>query len=170
MPLTTPPSISEQADQIRTLLDEYAKTAGGTAEVVSNVQMLWNQASMDTVKPRILIVYNGEIARGEFAVASFNHRVDRQWIVAVTRGRGWSANRGDSLYKSTGNSDPFYDVIEEVREIIRSMIGISEEFPLDFKRISPMSSANKALDSYALEFSTANDLPQILFTNPNQPS
>jgi hypothetical protein len=170
MPLSVPPSISQQAAQIQQLLSPWAVAAGGSAEVVSNLQMMWNQATMDTQKPRLLIVYNGETIRGEFAVAAFNHRVDRQWIVAVTRGRGWNANRGDSLYKTVGNADPFYDVIEEVRELIRSMIGISEEFPVDYKRISPMSSANKALDAYGIEFSTANDIPGITFTNTNAPA
>ena len=165
--LPKPPSISTQASQIRAVLSPYAAKSGGAAEVVSNLQMLWMQASMANDRPRILICYNGEKSRGEFSVAAANHRVDRQWIVAVTRGRGWNANRGDSLYKTVGNADPFYDVIEEVRELIRSMIGISEEFPVDYKGMSPMSSGNKALDSYAIEFSTSNDEPQILLTNPN---
>jgi hypothetical protein len=132
--------------------------------------MLWMQASMANDRPRILICYNGEKSRGEFSVAAANHRVDRQWIVAVTRGRGWNVKRGDSLYKTVGNADPFYDVIEEVRDLIRCMVGISEEFPVDYKGMSPMSSGNNALDSYAIEFSTANDEPAILLTNPNAPA
>jgi hypothetical protein len=114
------------------------------------------------------VCYNGENSRGDFSVANRLHRVDRQWIVAVTRGRGWSSNRGDSLYKTVGNSDPLYDVVEEVRELLRCMIGISEEFPIDFKRISPMNAVNKALDAYAIEFSTANDIPAII-PSPNNP-
>ena len=168
--LVKPPAISAQCQQIVDVLKPYATKSGGFADMVSNLQMLWAQASMADDRPRILVCYNGENLRGDFSVASFNHRVDRQWIVAVTRGRGWSANRGDSLYKTVGNADPFYDVVEEVRELIRTMIGISEEFPLDYKRISPMSSGNKALDSYAIEFSTANDVPAIVFNNPNSPT
>lgn len=167
--LATPPSISAQATQIAALLQPYAKKSGGDAQIVSNLKMLWMQAGMANDRPRILICYNGESIRGEFAVAAFNHRVDRQWVVAVTRGRGWNATRGTSLYKTVGNADPFYDVVEEVRELIRTMTGVSEEFPVDFKRISPMSSENKALDSYAIEFSTSNDIPGILLTNPNSP-
>ena len=167
--LAQPPSISQQAQQIVDLLKPYAQKSGGFADVVSNLQMLWAQASMANDRPRILVCYNGEQIRGDFAVAAFNHRVDRQWIVAITRGRGWNINRGDSLYKTAGNADPFYDVVEEVRELIRTMVGISEEWPLDYKRLSPMASGNKALDSYAIEFSTANDIPGITLTNPNPP-
>jgi hypothetical protein len=169
MPLPQPASISGQAGQILAQLLPFAESAGGAAEVVSNLQMLWKQAAMDTQKPRILICYNGESIRGEFATAAINHRVDRQWIVAVTRGRGWTAQRGSSLFQAVGNADAFYDVVEQVRDLIRRMLGISEEFPVDFKRISPMSSQNKALDSYAIEFSTASDIPAITYTNPDQP-
>ena len=168
MPLPAPISISQQAGNILAVLQPYAQSSGGAAEVVSNLQMLWLQASMVTDRPRILVCYNGEQSRGDFSVANVNHRVDRQWIVAVTRGRGWNSNRGDSLYKTVGKVDPFYDVVEEVRELLRTKSDISEEFPIDFKRISPMSSANKALDAYAVEFSTANDCPTIYLTPPTQ--
>lgn len=166
MPLPVPPSISVQCQQIVDVLKPYATKSGGFADMASNLRDLWAQTSMASDRPRILVCYNGENIRGDFSVAAFNHRVDRQWIVAVTRGRGWNANRGDSLYKTAGNADPFLDVVEEVRELIRTMIGISEEFPLDYKRISPMTSGNKALDSYAIEFSTANDIPAVLLQQP----
>ena len=170
MPLPAPVSISNQAQQIVDVLNPYATKSGGVAVTVSNLQMLWAQASMASDRPRILICYNGETSRGDFSVANVNHRVDRTWVVAVTRGRGWNADRGSSLYKTVGNADPFYDVVEEVRELLRCMIGISEEFPIDYKRVSPMSSGNKALDSYAIEFSCAVDIPAIRLTNPNPPS
>jgi hypothetical protein len=170
MALLAPIAISEQARQIAAVLEPYATASGGFAGVVSNLQMLWAQASMDSEKPRLLICYNGENSRGDFSVANRLHRVDRQWVVAVTRGRGWRSNRGASLYQTTGNADPFYDVVEEVRELLREMLGISEEFPIDFKRISPMSSGNKALDSYAIEFSTANDIPAILMRPDDRPT
>ena len=79
----------------------------------------------------------------------------------MTRGRGWNSKRGDSLYKTVGSTDPFYDVVEEVRELLRTITNISEEFPIDYKRISPMTSGNKALDSYGIEFSCASDIPTI---------
>ena len=163
-------SRSEQMQQMVDVLKPYAAKSGGFADVVSNLQMLWAQVSMANDRPRILICYNGQKIRGDFSVAASNHRVDRQWIVAVTRGKGWSANRGDSVYKTVGNNDPFLDVVSEVTTLIRCMIGISGEFPVDYKGDSPMSSGNKALDSYAIEFSTANDEPAILLTNPNQPT
>jgi len=161
MPLPAPISISQQAQNIVDVLRPYAETSGGVAEVVSNLRELWAQAAMSSDRARILVCYNGEQSRGDFSVANVNHRVDRQWIVAVTRGRGWNSKRGDSLYKTVGSTDPFYDVVEEVRELLRTITNISEEFPIDYKRISPMTSGNKALDSYGIEFSCASDIPTI---------
>ena len=170
MSLAAPISISQQAQQIVTVLQGYAQAAGGVADLVPNLKMLWFQADQSSQKPRILLCYNGEQSRGDFSVANRLHRVDRQWIVAVTRGTGWNSNRGDSFYKTVGNADPLSDIIEEVRELLRCMIGISEEFPIDFKRISPMNAVNKALDAYAIEFSTANDIPAILPKPDNSPT
>jgi len=162
--------VSAQLSQLKQVLSDYAMKAGGTAVVVSNLQMLWEQSSMANDRPRILICWNGENRRGDFSVASVNHRVDRKFIVAVTRGKGWGSERGASVYKTVGDADPFADVVSEVRDLIRCMVGISGEFPIDYVGTSPMTSGNKSLDSYGIEFTTANDNPEILMTNPNAPT
>lgn len=170
MGLPQPLTISQTAQQLKTQLSTWATTAGGKAVVVSNTKDMWEQASQNTQTPLVLICYNGETIRGERAVSALNHRVERNWIVAVTRGRGWNIERGASLYKTTQNADPFYDVVEECRDQIRVLTGISEEWPVEFLRISPMSSGNKALDAYAIEFTVAADIPAVYLTNPNTPS
>jgi len=170
MGLAAPLTISQTAQQLKSQLSTWAVTAGGKAVVASNTKDMWEQASQNTQTPLVLICYNGETIRGERAVSAFNHRVERNWIVAVTRGRGWNTERGASLYTTTANADPLYDVVEEVRDAIRVMTGISEEFPVEFQSISPMSSNNKELDAYAIQFTVAADIPAITLTNPNAPA
>jgi hypothetical protein len=166
----TPISISDSANAIQAWLQQWAQPLGGTAAVVSNLRELWNQASLNSQVPRILICYNGETARGDFAHIAPWHRVDRHWIVAVTKGRGYYANRGDSLSNGNATELPFYDAIEQVRDRLRCMLGISQESPtIDYKGIKPMQLGNLVVDGVTLEFSTANDCPTIL-NQPDNPS
>ena len=110
---------------------------------------------------------NGDSSRGSFEHANAWHRVDRQWIVAVTQGRGFTANRGDTLTSPVGNAGQFYDIVEGVRDQIRSILNISEELPtIDYKSTKPMQFGNLVVDGYQIEFSTANDIPMIL-TQPD---
>lgn len=169
MPLDAPIKISQQAKNLQAVLQQYAAQRGGMAVVASNLKELWEQASISNDQPRILICYDGEVARGDFASRSALNRVDRSWKVAVIRGRGFSSERGDSLIYGVVNAPPFYDVVEDVRDQIRSILNISEEFPVEFMAIRPLSQGTMILDAYTIEFTTANDIPAILIDEPDYP-
>lgn len=159
-------TISQQAAAIQQVLQQWAEPKGGVASVVFDTYDMWETASKSSQKPRLLICYSGEELRGDFSVASVLHRVDRKWQVAVTRGRGFTVNRGDTLIAPNQNAEPFYDSLEGVRDLIRSMTGISEENPLDYRSVTPMQSGDLIIDGYIVEFTTATDIPPILPTPP----
>jgi hypothetical protein len=160
--------ISYQANIIANQLNVWAQARGGTAVVVSNLRDLWQQAAQSSQKPIIYVCYMGENPRGSFQLASITHRVDRQWTVCIKRGRGFTAVRGDTL-STTTSVDPFYDNAEEARDLIRVLLGISEEFPLDYKGMKPMQLGGQVIDAYLIEFSTANDLPEVVLTLSDSP-
>jgi len=136
---------------------------GGVAKVVPNLKEFWNQSSMSSQKPRILIVYNGDSARGTFSQITPWHRVDRVWLVAVTKGRGFYSNRGAGLNDSNVTETPLYDVLETVRDMIRALGTISEETPgPDYRNTKPMQFGGALIDGYLIEFTTANDIPSNL--------
>jgi hypothetical protein len=156
---TYPIRISDQATILQSVLADWATQKGGSATVVSNLRDLWEQSTLQSQVPRILICFNGCRSRGAFSVANALHREDRDWIVAVTRGRGFNAVRGDSLNKPVQNAEPFYDSVETVRDIIRGIQNLSAEAPtVDYKGISPMQMGNLVVDGYQISFSTANDI------------
>ena len=152
-------TISEQASAIQQVLQSWATPKGGVASVAFDVFDMWETASKQSQAPRILIAYAGEEIRGDFAVAAALHRVDRQWQIAVTRGRGFTIQRGDTLILPNQNAEPFYDSVEYVRDICRCLTGISEEVPVDFKSVEAMQMGDLIIDGYLIKFSTANDLP-----------
>jgi hypothetical protein len=154
-------TVTDQIESLRQVLDDWADPRGGSAIPVSNMKELWNQAMMSSQKPRILICYMGEKTRGPFGLAAIMGRLDQQWAVAVTRGRGFAATRGESLTKTVGNMDPFLLAVEQVRDLIRNINGVSMEQPVDYKAIKPMQMGQLVIDGYLIEFSTANDLPVL---------
>ena len=166
MALPTPITIAEEAALIQAQLQAFVATFGGTASVVSNLREWWNQAATNSDSPRILICYMGEDSRGSFSQIAPWHRVDRKWSVAVTRGRGFYANRGDSLLSADIPESPLFDIVETVRDIIRAMQTISEETPSpDYRGIKPMQLGNIVVDGFEISFTTANDIPSNLTLN-----
>ena len=88
-------------------------------------------------------------------------RVDRQWQVALTRGRSMAFNR-NGLTAIVQNAIPFYTLVEECRDEIRKMASISVEAPVDFKQVTAMQLGEQLVDGYLFEFSTVADYPELL--------
>lgn len=176
MALPTSIKISDQANQLGTWLSEQTQAAGVTVEIMENQRKLWQKifdASVDGA-PHILICFNGETSRGGFNERNTLHRVDREWVVVILRGRGFKHGLNDEVPKD-GLSTRFYDDIEAVRQLIRRMTSISEEV-LDYVSMKPLpgiaqpNMANVFLDGYVLTFTTANDIPAITNLAPGQES
>lgn len=154
-------SVADQANAIRNNLDALAHQDGGKALVASDLAHMWAMAWVKSDSPRIIVCYTGEQVRGPFAIAAYTHRVDRSFIVMVTRGRGFNAERGDSLTATVGNARPLFTLAEESRDAIRAMLDISQEWPVDYKSMRNYQAGEIALDAYIIEFSVATDLPEL---------
>lgn len=163
-------TIQWQCQMIQSWLNAWASARGGVASVVANTKHLWEKLLVADQQPRIVIVSNGEIARGGSNQANTMHRVDRQWIVAVIRGHGFNDELDQGVGKAgtPGYVDPFYRHCQVVRDLCRVLINITEEPPIDYKGMEPIPSiapygaaGNVFIDGMAIRFSTANDIPAI---------
>ena len=169
MSLETPISLMDEANIIQGILDAWAQGHGGDAKIMANLRHLWEEILRLSDQPRIMVCYTGEIARGGFNIANRNHRVDRQWTVVVMRGHGFRNLMAESR---DGIEIPFYTVIETIRDMIRCITNISEEFPLDYKAIQPLPNAGPSpnasalMDCFQITFSTANDIPGVSLIAP----
>lgn len=153
--------ISAQANIIAENLQRWIETEKGKAVVVNDMSHMWEVAFQQTQWPRALVCYMGDSLRGDFSVAAALGRSDRQWCVALVRGTGFGATRGDGLSKQVGNGRAFYDQVEECRDVIRCMRNVSVELPVDFLGIEPMANLEDYMSGYLIKFSTAVDLPQM---------
>lgn len=154
-------TIADQLLLIRAGLYQWATALGGMAQICSDMHHMWMQAWVKSDTPRLLICYVGEDIRGPFSIAAATHRVDRTFNVMITRGRGFNPARGDSLVQTVGDAEPLFKLVEEVRELIRTMGGISEENPVDFKNVRSFPLGEVIIDAYVIEFSVATDLPAL---------
>ncbi len=88
------PTVREDALAIKTQMEVFATPRNGTVKIMANMSHLWEEIYNNGIvneNPRILIVWTGEIARGEYAGGDRTklHRVDRQWNVVIMRGHGF---------------------------------------------------------------------------------
>jgi hypothetical protein len=164
------PSIVNQITFIKQVLDDWARNNGGIAVICHDLREMWEQAYATSQIPRCLIAYVGEEIRGDVGWAAKVSRVDRTFNVMVTRARGYTANRGDTLVKDNQEARPFYDLLEEARDIIRiiqfdpSVCEASNLSPVDFKSITPALPDNQVLDAYIIDFSIGTQL-RIPYSN-----
>lgn len=159
-------TIGHVAAEIGEALENWATPKGGRVKVVVNLRHLWEEIYQVGDVPTVLVCYVGETPRGSFDEQDFWHRVDRQWSVVVMRGHGFTRNlMPDKVGETT--PEPFYDTVEQVRDLVRSMRSISSDPLVNYKGMAPLpgvavpGQANVFLDSYELKFSTANDIPEI---------
>lgn len=164
--LSGPPSISLQANQIAKRIADWAEPKGGVVEVMANMRHLWEKVYSTDDKPKLLVVYMGETSRA--TPDNDTHRVDRLWSVVFMRGHGLKYSVSlEGEDPASGTADTFLNDVETVRDLVKTITSISEEFPVQFKGVKPMPnlaptpSSNAYLDAYVLEFATANDVPAV---------
>lgn len=160
--------IKDQLNQIRDTLDEWGEENGfsGHVFVVSDIVHMWKQLFDSSQYPKLLIMYNGEQVRGEFGIAAPLARVDRRFMVVVSRGRSMNINPGDALTETNQNSPPLFEQVEEVRDICRAMIFDPDwnENPVDYLGVTPFPTENsgRLIDAYQIEFSIGSQLHLIV--------
>jgi len=169
--LAAPPTISQQAQIIANwLTTSFAAPRGGSVKILQNQRHLWEEIYMQDDTPRLFIMFKSEKSRGGFNQANKLHRVDRQWSVIIMRGHGWRNLMPNPNEAFGTQAEDFLDTIEVLRDKLRVLLNISEEFPIDYTgvdslpNIAPTKEANVFMDCYIINFSTANDIPNITLT------
>jgi hypothetical protein len=157
----------DQLNAIKEVLQVYADPEQGGAFIASDPAMMWEMAYNATNKLRLILCCIGEAVRGDFSVAAALARVDREFVCMCTRGRSFDFRR-NALSVTVQNTRPMFRVVAEVRDIIRSMLSISQELPVDYKGFKSFPLEKDWIaDAYMIEFSLATDLPLITSEPPD---
>lgn len=153
-------SIADQTKFIRDTLQAWL-VLDGKAFVAADAVHAWNLVFQKSTGLRVIVLYNGENARNNFEGGSITGRVDRKFLVIVTRGRGFAAERGDTLTETVGNAEPLYNLVEQARDVCRSLVFDWNfcENPIDYIGIVPFPVPPELIvDAYQVEFSVGTQL------------
>lgn len=167
-------SIAEQAKAIQDAMNGWlVAPTQGQAFVVSDLQHLWKLLFNKSSGLKVLIMYAGEEIRQVFEGAAILGRVDRRWIVVVSRGRGLYVERGISLTDDNQGGEPLFNLVEQARDIVRALMlnPASTERPIDYTRIIqfPTEGTGMIIDAYQIEFTIGTQL-QMVKSTPDNPA
>lgn len=130
--------------------------------MASDPVQMWGFAFDASNKIKAVLCCVGEDVRGDFAEAAAMGRVDRHFQCLVSRGRSFTPQRGTGLVKYVQNAPPLFGLVREVRDIIRSQLGISLELPVDYRGFKSLPlEDNLIMDAYIIEFSLVSDLGDV---------
>lgn len=144
-------TVAQQLVAIRDALKAWVATNGGAAFIASDISHMWHMATATSDKPRVIIAWNGEDIRGEFPTAAPLSRVDRHFIVLVTRGKKLDVDREEGALSFPG-------LVESTRDVCRNLSAIAAEPPVDYKSVRPVEFGNIIMDGYRIDFSADADL------------
>lgn len=156
--------------QVSTGLNFLAQTIqailppGGVCQVVDDEQMAWEQAAQSSQNLIVYVTWTGDRPWSSSAVLEgVTHRVTRSWFVGIKRGRGYVAVRGDTFSKTTA-VPAFVDLVEDIRDCCRSIVGLSEDAGTDGVHVDNWKQGNNLMSGKKITFTTKNDLPGIVAT------
>ncbi len=147
-------TISEQLELIKTGLSPWEAANKGGVAICSDMRHMWKMAATGSQTTLLMLVYQGETPMGDEDTRGVLGRVKRQFGALLVRGRGFSAERGDSV-------PDFTAIIEDARDTIRELHGLSAEPPVEVDSIKPVFVQDAPTDSYLIEFSISTDIEQF---------
>jgi len=167
-------SIKDQLIYIQGILQALLVQASAQAQVIicPDLVHLWRTLLDGTQNVKALVLCAGERVRGELGIAAPLARVDRDFIVVLSRGRSTGLNAGDALVDTVGNSPPMFDIVSYVRDYIRAMQfdPTTCEQPVDYHGFSLFNTegSGRVVDAYQFNFSVGTQL--LVVTPPGNDS
>lgn len=161
-------SIAAQAKTISDSLQgwfDQLGTGNGKSAVVYDMAHMWNMLFNGPKTLKALTLYMGEESRETFVDADIMGRIDRSFITVITRGRSFNLDRGSSLTDDTVAGEPLFDLVEQARDVIRTVIleQYETERPINYKRTIPFPTENTGLiiDAYQIEYVVGVQIPIV---------
>lgn len=155
--------IADQALKLQQNLDQWIQQEGGKCIVAFDAVHMWSLLLSRPGTIRIVVAYDGESPRETFPGGSITGRVDRRFLIGVSRGRGLNPNRGDNLIGLSGGGRPLFEFTEEVAALCRGIImdPMTTERPVEYKGITRLDIPGMIVDAFQIEISIGTQLPIV---------
>lgn len=155
-------SISDQCNQIKDALNNWAIQYGGVVDIAENinekVMLGWN----NLVGPVCLVCFVGEESYGDEATAELTGRVRRFYDIMIRRGTALTFPSHKALTEDVGPIRRFYQVVEEARDIVRNII-FPEPMtlnPPEYHGLRPGDNQGWLMDCYIINISLITQIPR----------
>src|SRR5262245_6999631 len=122
-------TIAEGLNAVQQVLDAWAKSKGGAAEVAGDPLHLFGLLGLKPGGVRAVVMFAGDLKRGDFEESGIS---DLNFVVVLSRGRGFTLDPGASLVLGSAGGEPLFDLLEAARDLVRSM-----SFPEDETEVTP---------------------------------
>ena len=152
-------TITEQMKLMLDALAEWHKVVGGSVKVANDEPHLFTILGAAPGAARTAILFDEETARSE-KNNDLLGRVDRKFIVAISRGRGFNLDQGKSLTEGVAQGKPMFELVEEAREVLRGLRMLGENEPvLYYLGSKRLQFQGVTTDAYAITLGLAADIP-----------
>jgi len=108
--------IAAQTNYIRDSVAAWAAANNGKGEVARNMIHWFGVLATAPGGFRFAVKFKGEGKRGEFEEASM---FDRKFWIGFSYGQSLQLEKGDALTKGQAGGRPLFDLVEELRDVIR---------------------------------------------------
>ena len=113
-------TIKEQMEMVQDALNVWHKGVGGSCKIANDEPNLFQILGEAPGAPRTAILFDEEDPR-DAENNDISGRVDRKFIIAVSRGRGFKLELGKTLTEGVAGGLPMFELVEQSREILRKL-------------------------------------------------
>ncbi len=149
--------ISDILKSARDPLIAWSSGHQGTAEISHSIIHLFGVLSLKPGGFRVCVHWNSQNKRGLFEEASM---VDEEFWVALSFGKSLSIDKASSWTDGDGNGEPWFDLVEQAREVIRAITfdPTTTESVVDYLGAYPLTQIAEGflVDGMYLKFTLGN--------------
>lgn len=161
-------SISAQCNRIKEVLNDFAAGEQGICIVAENINEKLLTGFNNVIGPKILVAFVSEEAYGSEDVQELLGMTRRYFDILIQRGKILSDPRNSALSNTTGPSKPFYDLLEDCRDAVRTIEWPTPMVlnPIEYHGMKPFSQENWLMDSYIISISILTQIGRVQFQPP----
>lgn len=137
---------------VRDALADWARLNRGTAEIAGDADHMFAILGNKPGGLRAVVLFSEETKRGEHEESSL---VDIEFLVIVSRGRGFTLPSSESLISGSGGGRPLFELVQEARDVVRGVNFAEDEteFTADYKGTTLFQFPTEIpVDAYQLRF------------------
>lgn len=152
-------TIAAQLSYVLACLGDWSRTNTSPVAVANDAEHLWRLLSTKPGAARAILLFDSEEKRGTYEETG---RVDRKYLLILSRGRGFAADPSDNLLGNSAGGPALYDLLESARDALRGiqadpLLETNEPW-LNYTRTGRMDLGDLRADAYQLEFTLAAQL------------